>query len=319
MALNVFIQVAVMFIIMSIGILCYKKKMISENTGAELSKFLLMIVNPCVILHAFQIEYKPELLNGLVISAILAVVSNTLGVIIATLFIRKNPERKEYIVERFAIVFSNCGFMGIPLIQAVVGDIGVFYASTYVAVFNLFTWTYGVSIMKGKMSLKDIIKVLTSAPIISIVVGIAIFIFSVKLPLVIAKPIEFISSLNTPLAMIVTGIYLARTDIKSALKNIRIFAVSALRLIVVPAVMLIVFIFIGAENEIFTSLLIANMIATACPTASSTLMMSRMFERNAEYASMIITVSTLFSILTIPVVMMAFDKVSGMFPLIFFS
>ncbi len=319
MALNVFIQVAVMFIIMSIGILCYKKKMISENTGAELSKFLLMIVNPCVILHAFQIEYKPELLNGLVISAILAVVSNTLGVIIATLFIRKNPERKEYIVERFAIVFSNCGFMGIPLIQAVVGDIGVFYASTYVAVFNLFTWTYGVSIMKGKMSLKDIIKVLTSAPIISIVVGIAIFIFSVKLPLVIAKPIEFISSLNTPLAMIVTGIYLARTDIRSALKNIRIFAVSAIRLIVVPAVMLIVFIFIGAENEIFTSLLIANMIATACPTASSTLMMSRMFERNAEYASMIITVSTLFSILTIPVIMMAFDKVSGMFPLIFFS
>lgn len=319
MALNVFIQVAVMFIIMSIGILCYKKKMISENTGAELSKFLLMIVNPCVILHAFQIEYKPELLNGLVISAILAVVSNTLGVIIATLFIRKNPERKEYIVERFAIVFSNCGFMGIPLIQAVVGDIGVFYASTYVAVFNLFTWTYGVSIMKGKMSLKDIIKVLTSAPIISIVVGIAIFIFSIKLPLVIAKPIEFISSLNTPLAMIVTGIYLARTDIKSALKNIRIFAVSALRLIVVPAVMLIVFIFIGAENEIFTSLLVANMIATACPTASSTLMMSRMFERNAEYASMIITVSTLFSILTIPVIMMAFDKVSGMFPLIFFS
>ena len=319
MALNVFIQVAVMFIIMSIGILCYKKKMISENTGAELSKFLLMIVNPCVILHAFQIEYKPELLNGLVISAILAVVSNTLGVIIATLFIRKNPERKEYIVERFAIVFSNCGFMGIPLIQAVVGDIGVFYASTYVAVFNLFTWTYGVSIMKGKMSLKDIIKVLTSAPIISIVIGIAVFIFSIKLPLVIGKPIEFISSLNTPLAMIVTGIYLARTNIKSALKNVRIFIVSALRLIVVPAVMLVIFIFIGAENEIFTSLLIANMIATACPTASSTLMMSRMFERNAEYASMIITVSTLFSILTIPVVMMIFDKVSGMFPLMFFS
>lgn len=319
MAFNVFIQVAVMFIIMSIGILCYKKKMISENTGAELSKFLLMIVNPCVILHAFQIEYKPELASGLIISALLAVISNTLGVVIATLFIRKNPERKEYIVERFAIVFSNCGFMGIPLIQAVVGDIGVFYASTYVAVFNFFTWTYGVSIMKGKMNAKDIIKVLTSAPIISIVVGVLIFLFSIKLPIIISKPIEFISALNTPLAMIVTGIYLARTNIKEALKNIRIFAVSALRLIVVPAVMLIVFAFIGAESEIFISLLIANMIATACPTASSTLMMSRMFERNAEYASMIITVSTLLSILTIPIVMMVFDKLSGIYPLIFFS
>ncbi len=319
MAFNVFIQVAVMFIIMSIGILCYKKKMISENTGAELSKFLLMIVNPCVILHAFQVEYKPELLNGLVISALLAVISNTLGVIIATLFIRKNPERKEYIVERFAVVFSNCGFMGIPLIQAVVGDIGVFYASTYVAVFNLFTWTYGVSIMKGKMSAKDIIKVLTSAPIISIVVGIVVFLFSIKIPVIIGKPIEFISSLNTPLAMIVTGIYLARTNIKDALKNVRIFIVSAIRLLVVPAVMLVVFAFIGAENDVFTSLFIANMIATACPTASSTLMMSRMFEKNAEYASMIITISTLFSILTIPLVMMVFDKVSGIYPLIFFS
>lgn len=319
MALNVFIQVAVMFIIMSIGILCYRKKMISENTGAELSKFLLMIVNPCVILSAFQIEYKPELASGLVISLILAIISNTLGVIIATLFIRKNPERKEYIVERFAVVFSNCGFMGIPLIQAVVGDIGVFYASTYVAVFNLFTWTYGVSIMKGKMSLKDIIKVLISAPIISIVVGIAIFLFSIKLPVIIAKPIEFISALNTPLAMIVTGIYLARTNIKNALKNVRIFIVSALRLLIVPAVMLAIFVFIDASNELFAALLIANMIATACPTASSTLMMSRMFERNAEYASMIITVSTLLSIITIPVVMMIFDKVSGIYPLIFFS
>lgn len=319
MALNVFIQVAVMFIIMSIGILCYKKKMISENTGAELSKFLLMIVNPCVILSAFQIEYKPELVNGLIISALLAVISNTLGVVVATLFIRKNPEREEYIVERFAIVFSNCGFMGIPLIQAVVGDIGVFYASTYVAVFNLFTWTYGVSIMKGKMNVKDIIKVLTSAPIISIVVGIVIFLFSIKLPVIIGKPVEFIAALNTPLAMIVTGIYLARTNIRYALKNIRIFIVSAIRLLIVPAVMLVIFVFIGAENEVFTSLLIANMIATSCPTASSTLMMSRMFERNAEYASMIITVSTLLSILTIPVVMIVFDRVSGMFPMIFFS
>lgn len=319
MAFNVFVQVAVMFIIMSIGILCYKKKMLSENVGAELSKFLLMIVNPCVILNAFQIEYKPELANGLLISALLAVVSNTIGVIIATIFIKKNPDRKEYIVERFAIVFSNCGFMGIPLIQAVVGDIGVFYASTYVAVFNLFTWTYGVSIMKGKMTGKDILKVLKSAPIISIAVGVIIFLLSIRLPVVIEKPIGFIAELNTPLAMIVTGIYLARTNIKEALKNIRIFAVSAIRLIIVPIVMLILFVFIKADSDIFKSLLVANMIATACPTASSTLMMSRMFERNAEYASMIITVSTLFSILTIPVIMMIFDKVSGIYPLIFFS
>lgn len=319
MALNVFVQVVIMFIIMAIGILCYKKKMLSENVGAELSKFLLMIVNPCVILNAFQIEYKPELASGLMISALLAVISNTLGVVIATVFVKKNPERKEYIVERFAIVFSNCGFMGIPLIQAVVGDIGVFYASTYVAVFNLFTWTYGVSIMKGKMTGKDIIKVLKSAPIISIAVGIIIFLFSIKLPVVIEKPIEFIANLNTPLAMIVTGIYLARTNVKEAIKNIRIFLVSGLRLIVVPLIMLVLFVFIKADSDVFKSLLVANMIATACPTASSTLMMSRMFDRNAEYASMIITISTLFSILTIPIIMMVFDRVSGIYPLIFFS
>lgn len=319
MAFNVFIQVSIMFIIMAIGVFCYKKKMISENVGAELSKFLLMIVNPCVILNAFRMEYKPELANGLVISVLLAFISNLMGIAIATLFIRKNPDRKEYIVERFAVVFSNCGFMGIPLIQAVVGDIGVFYASTYVAVFNLFTWTYGVSIMKGKMNKNDVFKILTSAPIISIIAGLFIFLFSIKLPVVIEKPIEYISALNTPLAMIVTGIYLARTNIKDAIKNMRIFFVSALRLILVPVTMLVVFIFIDAETELFTMILVANMIATSCPTASSTLMMSRMFGKNAEYASMIITVSTLLSILTLPVVMIVFDKVSGIYPLIFFS
>ena len=74
-----------------------------------------------------------------------------------------------------------------------------------------------------------------------------------------------------------------------------------------------------AENELFEALLIANIIATACPTASSTLMMSRIYEKNAEYASMIITVSTVLSILTIPLIMLLFDKVSGIFPVIFLS
>lgn len=318
-ALNVFIQVAIMFIIMAIGILCYKKKMLSESVGAELSRFLMLVVNPCVILHAFHIEYDPSLAKGLIISATLAFLSNIIGVIIATLFIKKNPEKGEYIVERFAIVFSNCGFMGIPLIQAVVGDIGVFYASTYVAVFNLFTWTYGVSLMKGKMNGRDILNVLKSAPIISIVIGLIIFLFSIKLPSVISQPINFLAAVNTPLAMIVTGIYLARTSLADALKNIRIFAVSALRLVAIPVVMLVIFMFIKAENELFEALLIANIIATACPTASSTLMMSRMYEKNAEYASMIITVSTVLSILTIPLIMLLFDKVSGIFPVIFLS
>lgn len=319
MAGNVLIQVVIMFILMLVGLLCYKKKMLTEEVGSQLSSFLMLVVNPCVILRAFQIEYKPELAKGLAVSALLAVISHFIGILIAVLFVRKNSERKEYIIERFAIVFSNCGFMAIPLIQAVLGETGVFYASTYVAVFNLFTWTYGVTIMKGKMTGKDIIHVLKSAPIISIAVGLLIFFFSVKIPSVISQPIDFLAALNTPLAMIVTGIYLARTKLSDAFKSGRIFLVSALRLAVVPIIMIVLFMFVGTKSELYTTLLAANIIATACPTAASTLMMSRMYGNNAEYSSMIITVSTLLSIITIPIMIFLFGVLSGQFPIIIFS
>ncbi|MBE6837994.1 MAG: AEC family transporter [Ruminococcus sp.] len=317
MAQNVFVQVAVMFIIMLIGLLCYKKKMISEEVGAQLSKFLLLVVNPCVILRAFQLEYEPSLAKGLLISVTLAAVSHFVSILVATVSIRKNKERREYIVERFAIVFSNCGFMAIPLIEAVLGSEGVFFASTYVAVFNIFTWTYGVSIMKGKMSKSDIIGVLKSAPIISIAVGLVIFFFSIKLPSIITQPINFIADVNTPLAMVVTGIYLARTNIIEAVKNPRIYLVTAMRLIVAPLIMIGIFLFFGAEGNVRT-ILLANLIASACPTAASTLMMSRMFGNNAEYASTIITVTTLLSIATIPVMIYILEMTMGSVPIFIF-
>ncbi len=316
---NVFVQVLVMFILIFLGLVCYKKKMLSEDTASQLSSFLLLVVNPCVILNAFQVEYRADLARGLLLSAALAFISNIAGIAIATIFIRKDKQRREYIVERFAVVFSNCGFMALPLIQAVLGSTGVFYASVYIAVFNLFTWTYGVSIMRGSFGKKDILKIVTSAPIISIAVGLAIFLFSIKLPNIVSQPIELVAALNTPVAMIVTGVYLARTNIIDAFKNIKIFVVALLRLIVVPLVMIAVFMFIGTDSDIFATLLTANLIATACPTAASTLMMSRMFGNNAEYASMIIAVTTLLSILTIPLMIEVYNRLSGIIPIIFFS
>jgi len=317
-AQNVFIQVAVMFIIMLIGLICYKKGMISEETGAQLSKFLLLVVNPCVILRAFQIEYNPSLARGLLISVVLAVVSHLVSIIVATVVIRKDAGRKEYIIERFAIVFSNCGFMAIPLIEVVLGSEGVFYASTYVAVFNIFTWTYGAAIMKGKMSSKDILDTLRSAPIISIIVGLVIFFFSIRLPGIITSPINFIADVNTPLAMVVTGIYLARTKIGDVFRNPRIFLVCLMRLVVSPLIMILLFVFFGADEGVRT-ILISNLIISACPTAASTLMMSRMFGNNAEYASSIIAVTTILSIATIPVMIFIQDMTMGAYPIFIFS
>lgn len=310
-AFSVFIQVLIMFILIGTGYLSYKIKMLSEETGAQLSNFLLMIVSPCVILKAFNINFDKNLAVGLLISTGLAVITHLTGIIASKLFIRKNSENKDYILERFATVYSNCGFMAIPLIMAILGDRGVFYSSCYIAVFNIFQWTHGVVSMDSSKAKINILKILLSPPIISIAIGLIIFIFSVKLPSFISQPIKFISDLNTPLAMVITGIYIARTNILSSFLEKKIYRVSFLKLLLIPAVMIFIFMFFDKNNESLVIIATANLIAAACPSAASTLMMGRRFNLNAEYASQIVTVTTLLSIITLPIVLWLMSLTMG--------
>ncbi len=315
--LTVLSQVTIMFLLIGVGLYCYRKEILNEETAGQLSEILLMIITPAVIIRAFQIEFNPSLAKGLVVSCVLAVLSHLTGILISVLLVRKQKGKKEYKVERFACVYGNASFMGIPLIASVLPENGVFFASAYIAVFNIFIWTHGVTLISGKFSPKELLKVLKSPPIIGVFLGLIMFFASFRLPHVIGSSISFIADLNTPLAMLVTGIYIAKSKLLTAFTDLKIYKVALSRLLFIPAIMILLLMFVSVTTDL-KPVFIANILASACPTAATTLLIATKFRAGPEHASRIIAATTVFSVITIPLIMLMMDKLIGKFPVINF-
>lgn len=136
MFILIFEQLVKMFFIMLLAILCYKIKLVNQEGNKTVSNLLLLVVNPFVIITTYQTDYKPELVRGLLISFGAAVLCHIVGILVTTLLIRPkgSPDAN---IERYNAMYSNCGFIGIPLINSVLGSNGVFFLSAYIVVFNL--------------------------------------------------------------------------------------------------------------------------------------------------------------------------------------
>lgn len=308
-------QTVVMFILLFVGYFLYKKKLLSEESTKQLSNITLSVINPLVIFNAYQMDFDPEMVKGLLYSVLLALAAHAVLIAAAAAIIRRGG--KNFEIERFAMAYSNCAFMGIPLVQSTFGSEGVFYLTGYITVFNLLMWTHGNLSMAGgeKTSLKEtaksVLKVMTSPAILSIAVGLVFFFTGLRLPSVIQQPVDYLSSLNTPLAMLVSGATIAKAGLLGAFKQKRVYLVQLFKLIAVPFVLCGLFVplqLAGVDIMIINTVLIA----TSAPTASATIMFSYRHGKDAEYASNHFAVSTIASMATMPLVLLFADVVSGL-------
>ena len=150
-------QVLVLFILIGVGALLTRLNLITEKGAATMTDVVLYAVTPCVIVNAFQREYQPELLGGLLITLLCAFLVMLCSVLLAELLYRKKDISRAAVL-KFCLVFSNCGFMALPLQEAVLGKDGVFYGAAYIAVFNLFMWTYGLITMSRRTEFRSALK-----------------------------------------------------------------------------------------------------------------------------------------------------------------
>ncbi|MEG2429605.1 MAG: AEC family transporter, partial [Oscillospiraceae bacterium] len=198
--------------------------------------------------------------------------------------------------------------MALPLIFALFKSEGVFYASAYMAIFNLFSWTHGYISMSGKSDKKSLQKAFFSPVVISVVIGLILFFCNIKLPSVIATSVSAMASLNTPLAMIVTGVSLAQSNIKEAFSTARCYYIVFLMNIVVPVVALLCYSFLPIDQNI----VIVNLISTACPCAVTTLLFATKFNREPAYASNLLTLSNVTCIATIPLIILLHNLITSL-------
>lgn len=291
-------KIFVMFIILVIGIICFKTKVIDEVGNKKITNLVLMLVSAIVIFMSYQVEFDKKLLLGLLFTFLISSVTYFMAIVFAHLVVRKTNEN--YAVERMSLIYSNCGFMGIPLVGAVIGEIGVFYLAVYITIFNILIWTHGYIQMTGKCNKGELLKILRSPCIIAVFLGIICFLFQIKIPSQFAEAFNIIAATNTPLAMLCAGAAIANANILGALKRFRTYLICFLKLLVIPIITVFIVSFLLVDENIKLTIIVA----TACPTGAVCTQFALKFNKNASYASEIFGISTALCVVTIPIVIM---------------
>lgn len=288
-------QVITLFLILIVGYFARKRAILTSELTTGLTNFLINVTSPFMIISSFQFDFSKEMLafagKILTFSFLAHIFSTLIGLII----FKKYPENIRKIL-RFTTTFSNCGFMGFPLLQSIYGKIGVFYGSIYVVGFNIFLWTVGVMIFTEKRDLSTIKNAFLSPNIIAVLIGITTFILSLKIPTPIYSALEIIGGMTTPISMLVVGSILAEMKLKELFSGFAVYYGTLIRLVIIPMLSLLI---TGLLN--FEPLLQGVcVISTATPAAATTAIFAEKYNGDSAFASRIIVISTVLSIITLP-------------------
>ncbi|MCL2013607.1 MAG: AEC family transporter [Oscillospiraceae bacterium] len=293
--LTILTPVFTLFLMIAAGFASAHFKMISPRGAKQLINLLLFVVNPCLIINAFyNTEYAPDKLTGLLWIGLCTVAAHTLAIVIGMFFFKKSDKKSLY---RCAIVYSNCGFMALPLTKAVLGDEGVFYGAIFIVVSQIFLWTHGAVSMSGDIKNISVRKALLNPGLVGSALALVVFVFPVNFPAPVSGALKMLADVNTPLAMLVIGVFIARMKFSTLLKSRNLYIVSLLRLLVVPAVLLPLFYFLPISPLIF----MASLIPACAPAAANVVLFSARFGKDEVEASRIVTFTTVLSVFTMPV------------------
>lgn len=309
-------QAVIMLILIAVGYGLYRGGLLNADATKQLSSVTIMVINPIVMFNAYQSEFDPQKLRGLLIALVLSVAAQGILVSAATVIVR--PTRENCEVERFALSYTNCTFMGIPLVQAAFGADGVFYLTAYITAFNIFMWTHGVILMRGSESeeprrrARGLLKILFSPALIAVALGLLFYFTGFRLPKLVQEPLDLLGAVNTPLAMIVSGATIAKSGLLECFKDRSVYVFQSLKLIIVP--MLLAALFVPMQMfGIDVAALNTTLIAASAPTAAATVMFAYRYGRDEGCASRHFTFSTIASIITIPLIMIFSEFLTRLF------
>ena len=286
-------QVVIMFLLAGIGALMFRSGKISLEGSKSIGSILVNLSLPAVIINGFLVERTPERITGLLFSALLAAVTLALAILAAWLCFRKDP------MAQFAAAFSNPGFFGIPIILSCLDNGAIFYIAAYVAFLNLLQWSYGVSLLTGATENITPKRLLTAPFVIAIEIGAFFFLTGFPVPGILAKAVTHLANLNTPLAMFATGVYLAQTDPKKMVRKAVLYKISVVKLLVVPLLAMVI---LALLPKAYFDLKLTLLIAAACPTGTNIAVYAQLHDRDFGYAVETVAVTTILSLLTLPLV-----------------
>lgn len=288
-------QVVLMCIMMVAGGLAYYKKWIDDVGVKQLSNFLMFLVNPLTIIAAYQTEFSWDKLYVLSKTFIVGMIVLVITlVVVAKLF--KNYQG----VEKYGMAFANSGFIGIPLVRAILSDSAIFHLSAFLVATNLIVWTYGIYLITGDKKYMTLKKAIVNPGTIGTVLGLILFFSPVKLPPLVFEGVNTLGNLNTPLAMIILGAYIMKSDVRSLFTSKHLYVLSFLRLIFFPLLTLGILAVLPIHDR---TIAMTVFIACSAPAAVNTMMFSIQFGGDSELGAKYVSISSLLSMLTLPLIL----------------
>ena len=287
-------QILVMVAMMLVGVALIRAKMIDESGVKQMSNVAMYVATPAVIIQAFAIDYNPEqLVNGLWVAAFFSL-ALLLSAIVGRVLCGSADK-----VGQFAVIFSNTGFVGIPIISSLLGPQYVFYVTMTMAVGTFVLWTYGIYLMSGDMSQISFAKIVTNPAVIALAVGLVLFFAPVHLPAMATSVLTGLGNLNTGLGMLVLGANLGISNIGLMISDVRLYKASVLRLLLVPALVTATLFLMPCPFEIKMTVLICE--ATPCGAVTS--MLAQIYGSDYQYGTGLVIMTTLLSMATMPLVL----------------
>ncbi|PRY82142.1 AEC family transporter [Alkalibacterium olivapovliticus] len=288
----IFNQLLQMFFIMMFGFVLVKISFLNMSGSQQLANIVTKFVIPIVLMLSFQQDYNTNQLQLLFTSLL-----GALAITLSRIFIAHTLLRKRSKIDKYAIVFSNTAFMGIPIILPILGYEGIFYLSMYIVTSAVFQFTYGIWILsEGKQPI-TVKSILTNPASIGALVGFGLYITRIPLPEVLYNSLDTIGGLSSPLGMILLGGYLARSKMKEIFLVKSNYWIVAVRLVISPLLALfLIWLLPISHPEVLLVLAIAN----CTPTAVNTALFSQLYGGDYEYGARIIILASFFSIVTMP-------------------
>ncbi len=304
LALRVAQQVSVIFLLCLVGIICERKGILDIPIAKRMTDLVLMMVFPFVLVSAFQLPFTNDMLPEMLLALGLAVVYHLMAGLLVRMAVRPgvSPKADDQVgVERFGAAYSNCGFMGLPLLTAVLGEKGFFYGALFLGVFAVSHWTDGYKIVTGEKHI-HLKQAFFNPGCIGLGIGLLLFVLRIQLPIPLLDFTKNMASLNTPVGMIITGVFLSRITPRSVVGDKRVVWVVCLRNVLLPALMLVL-IWVCRVPSWFPAaggVALGNLLSCGCASGINTILFGQKFGGDGHHGAKVVALSTVLSILTLP-------------------
>ena len=288
-------QIIVMFLLILIGYFLFRQKVFTNDTTQSLTVLLNKYVAFFVLLRSFQRPFDAHLGYSLAVTLLGCATVFLLSILLANRLFRPNKS-ENYADRRVASVLSNNGFMALPLLDAMYGSDGVFLGAASIACMAAVLWTYGVHQLSGGKEGFGIRNILLNPAMLATVSGVLLFCSPVKLPELVYRTVDFMGDLNTPLAMLALGCFLAQVDLRRCFTDRAVWSVAAVRLLLIPAVTIVLLLALPLDHMSKVVLLTGS----AAPSALSSAMFGQLYDTDYLFSTRVIALSTLLSVVTLP-------------------